>query len=1146
MPSNPLSMTIANTQNLPILVGNTSSFDISIKNLSSIQRFYNLTLFLTLPDGMTLSSATLTQTTSITNADNSITYSWINIKDLAPMEINYKFTITVKCGTKFKNGTVIPFGYTFSSVSVSCQVDTMPRGSYDALNQVITQQIYMSYVTTRFSSSITTSSKVLKGAGTSISLNDYTQVNTATCKFYNNSTSTSLVNISILLQDGIRYIGNITTSGTDASNLLSPIITLVSINNVIYTQLYFGNISLSINSNTTLIFSYAVFNRYNNNLGALIVHGTNLNIAINMTSADQLITSSFNSNFTFSAMDLIITASINSQIVDVQNNVTYSYVYRVGQYYTIKDIVVHYLLPDGILYISSSSNPTSVVNNSTHNGYYLTYNFTQANPNSTKTVTISSKINSYYYYKFDSEFVNLPIVASDPFLAATDILGTLVENLTQVTDSSNVSSSINIGTITKQFIKGYYKNGTAKTINALAPGDLAEYKLSYSASTLKAIQKQVYIDDFFPLAATPIDTLTYIYTGVVPVTSPSLISPHGVDFNYGDIPGLSTATINFKVAIASLGGSGQNSNLMKLKGINTYGTAYSNRTQVNVNIGSPNLTLTKTVAGPNKNAIQANEIYTYTVTLSNSSNLGTETDAFDFTLTDTLTPSWSTINSSSIQITGSAIYDSPIVQSDSIIINIHKLSPGSSITLNYNVTISAILSPGVTITTTASNTNPYSQVYNASDSNFQYTNLNKSASVSLSSLAITLSKTNVANVLKVGYPVSYILTATIPQGTIAYNLYIKDTLPSGGQTYLGPSYKNDIQTNPTISSNIITFATESIVDARSSIQILTYTTVAKISNATKILNTTTSTQTNTMQCLYQKVQNASYTTITKTLLLTINHPNIVMNLSAKDKTNSTIYSSNATINTNSIMQFTLMFQNNSAIKLVNGTIEIPLNNNFIFSSIDNSSLCTATFNSTLKKLVISIPQLDSLYSGYITFTVLPQSTLRAGTSIPTQATAISYYNDISSTKVYGGETSNVLTSILPAGVLLKPNPIYQINDTTQFIVTAPGDTATIIDYFTNIGGGYDDFTLTIQPVAIPYSLYIDDVKVADIQSNTLYQGNLPSMTNLSPGTNKTIKLLASIPLSGSLGVRYDFIVTAASKTSPYPQSTVLNIDPDPF
>lgn len=111
MDSNMLNIIVSNTQKIPIIIGNTSTFSITIQNLSTVQRFYNLGLTITIPDGLVLSTSTFSQTSSITNADNSITYSWVNMKDLAPMEVNFTFSITVKCNTKFKNGTVIPFGY---------------------------------------------------------------------------------------------------------------------------------------------------------------------------------------------------------------------------------------------------------------------------------------------------------------------------------------------------------------------------------------------------------------------------------------------------------------------------------------------------------------------------------------------------------------------------------------------------------------------------------------------------------------------------------------------------------------------------------------------------------------------------------------------------------------------------------------------------------------------------------------------------------------------------------------------------------------------------------------------------------------------------------------------------------------------------
>ncbi|NFG26194.1 isopeptide-forming domain-containing fimbrial protein [Clostridium botulinum] len=1138
MPSNPIVMIINNTENVPIIVGGTSSFNINIQNTSTDTRFYNLSLSLTLPNGLTLSSSTIAQTSTVSNLDNSTSYYWTNLKDLAPLEINYNFNITVKCNSTFKNGSSIPFGYTFSNINVQCQVDTMPRGIYDAGNQQLTTQTLMSFLSTMFNGIITTSGKVLKGAGTSISLNDYTQVNTATCQFFNNSLLTSSVNISILLDDGIRYLSGIVVTGTDASQFNSPIVNTVVINNKQYTQLYYGGITLSTNSNTTLKFNYAVWNQYNNNQGNFIAHGTKLNMSVNMSSSSY----SLNNSFTFSAMDLIISTSVSKSLVDVQNNLTFSYNYKVGQYYDIKNIIVYYYLPDGIYYLSSSYVPSSVINNSTIQGYYITYNFPLALRNSVTTVNISAKVNSYYQYKFDSNLNQLPVVSFDSFNATTNITGTTVSQLNVVTDSSNTSCSINIGSIQKQFIKAYYRDGTPKTINTLAPFDFAQYTLTYTATNLNAMQKQIYIDDFFPLSADPINNLNYIYTGYQPIASPQLISPHGVDFYYGDIPGKSSSIIDFKVPINSLGTPSQNINLMKLRGINTLGFSYSSRSQVLINIGNPNLQLIKSVSGPNTSSIKAGEIYSYTVKITNTNTLGTETDAFNFTLTDTLS-SWFTLNPNSINVSGSGIYSSYQFDNNNVYLYINKLSPGQSLTLTYNVTISSVISPGVNISTTATNTNPYSQIYNSSLNNFQYTGLIKSASTTISSSSITLTKTTNNDVFKVGSPIIYTITLTIPLGTIAYNVSVRDTLSNGNQIYNGSAFRNGISITPSVSSNVINFPSEGTIDSRTSKQTIVYTLYCKINNGSKSINATTSTQNNSYQCFYSQISGGNISTISKSLSVTINHPNILMNLTCTDKTSSIVYNQTVTASISSVLQFKLSFQNNSAIDLVNGTIQIPINSNFTFSSIDTTTQCTGSYNSSTNKIIILINTLPPSTSGVIIFTLLPKSNLTSGTSITTVATATSYYNNILLTKIYSGETSNTLTTIFSPGTSLLPNPLTKINDSTSFIVTQPGNTATIINYFNNTGGGYDSYTLSIQPVALAYSLYIDNSKIIDVPANTSYTANLDVMKNLSPNTSKTITITSVIPLNQPLGSRYDFIVTTTSLTNPYPSKTVLNIDP---
>ena len=52
------------------------------------------------------------------------------------------------------------------------------------------------------------------------------------------------------------------------------------------------------------------------------------------------------------------------------------------------------------------------------------------------------------------------------------------------------------------------------------------------------------------------------------------------------------------------------------------------------------------------------------------------------------------------------------------------------------------------------------------------------------------------------------------------------------------------------------------------------------------------------------------------------------------------------------------------------------------------------------------------------------------------------------------------------------------------------------------------------------------------------------MKNLPNGTKKTITIQTLIPSSSPFGTRYDFTVTVASLTYPYPSKTVLNMDPN--
>lgn len=1131
-----LSVTVGNTQNVPLILGGTTNVVVSIKNISSTIYLYNLNIVINTPDGLTIENTSEPITSSISNPNGSKAYNFINIKDLAPLEVNYTFTMTVRAATTFANGSTIPFGYTFTGFSIACQMDTMPRGNYDIGNQIETGTVTMTYIAARYKCSISTAAKVLKGAGTSIFLNDYSQTSTATCTFINNGVSASGVSAKILLPNGIRYLGNIIATGTSPSQFLNPTVSTVTVNGSIFTQLYFGGLVLPQNSSTNVTFTYAIWNRYDENTGSLINHATSLTFQASMFDSIE----TAEATRSFLAMDVIITDTIAAAFVDIGDIVNFSFSYLIGGYYDIQSIVIHYLMGDGITYLTSSVTPTSVVDNPTLKGYYLTYNVPIALKNSVATVNLTGEVSSNYRYKFDSQNIPLPVVAYDNLRTTDDIQGTLVGLGAVVTDSASASTNIDIATIQKEFLAAYYSDNTLKTISALAPGDFAEYKLTYNASTLNAIQKEINMYDFFPLAAGPIDGLPYTYTGYQPLgLAPLPIEPHGIIFEYGDISGNELITITYKVPIDAIGNPADNNNLFKYSGINTDGIAYSLRTQVLVNIATPNIQLSKTVSGPNINAIQVGEVYTYTVTISNDSTGVTGTDAFDFVLSDSLS-NWFTVNPGSITVSGTGTYNTPVLTSNSIDIDILQLSPGETLTLSYTATISNVLVPNLTITTTATNTNPYSQ---ANDStSYQYTNQSRSASTTIKSLNITFNKTVSSGVLKIGSYISYTITTIVPLGTIAYNLTVIDTLPLNNQTFISAT-KNGIAVTPTVSNNIITFPTESVVDSRVTQQTIVYVIYCQIVNGTKSLNTTTLIQTNNYRCNYYRISTGGTVyPINKSLNVTINVPNILLNLTATDTVRGVTYTSTGSIYTNSILKYKLVFTNNSAINLVNGVIELPVPTALNFGGFNSLFGCTASFNAATSKITINVASLAPSEKGNIIFTATPISTTPSSTVIQNRATAIQYYNDIYS-KVYGGETSNYITLTFGPGVSLLPDPAYRVNDSTSFRISQPGSTVTILNFFSNTGGGLDSFTTTLAPVALPYALYIDDVLVANVPANTAYSQNLTQMANVPSGASKVIKIVTQLPQSMALGTRYDFVVTTTSLTAPYPSKTVTNIDP---
>ena len=82
---------------------NDGNFRLLFSNTSLINMGYNLTVKITIPNGVSYVTSDIPPTSITNNIDGTITLIWQSIKDLAPNELNSAFNITLKADETFRN-----------------------------------------------------------------------------------------------------------------------------------------------------------------------------------------------------------------------------------------------------------------------------------------------------------------------------------------------------------------------------------------------------------------------------------------------------------------------------------------------------------------------------------------------------------------------------------------------------------------------------------------------------------------------------------------------------------------------------------------------------------------------------------------------------------------------------------------------------------------------------------------------------------------------------------------------------------------------------------------------------------------------------------------------------------------------------------
>ena len=812
---------------LRVVLGADGTFSVGFSNISTTDTAYNLTLNINLPDGVSFVGSSETPTSIITNPDETISIEFLNIKDLAPNEVDFEIQLTLKSDENFRDtGNPVPFDIPLTSIDISATVDTLPRGDEDPGNQKITKTGTADFIPLRYSLTKSSPGKILKGAGLITPPTPPQWSFKYTLTVFNNSREPSQVTLADDLPNGVRYLDNISVTGPDALALSSPTVITPSPGPGCqdFVTINWGTVTLSAGSTNGITFDAAIWDNFTincvENSGSKISHMAPLQ---NIATLNGL-SGPVQAHSTINAMDATIDKSVVSQSTDVGLVKTYTLAYRINQYDDVSFFTITDLISDGQIYNSGSA--TIVPDSITVNPDGTTELFWNLGLQTTGTsgiITFKTTVNSTF-------IGGGPVAAGDTLNNDVNINGTNQITLTPTPDSSKAIIFIVQPSISKEILGYFYKDGSPKLFDVAAPGDKVSFKITYDATNLTASQLNIEIDEFAPLNMGPLPSSTdVIFGGTVsgPFNQQS-ISPNGLRWTLGTVDGGRFWTATFDISVENIDFVGVRNNLSKLSGQDTEGFSYSDRNQVEVKFGQPNLEFEKTVSGPNVNAIKAGETYTYSIMISNPQNLeGNVTDAFEMDLSDTI-PDKLTYVPASANVTGTGSFNPPSITGQNVTMTITQLAPGESLTLTFDVTVDSTIVAGELLTNNAVLQRPYSQP----DRSFQFPGAPLIDDTSLRALGLIIDKRIDPTFAKIGDTVTYVIQIRVPDGTTAFNVQLTDNFPDNKQDFIvGSATLDGNPVIPSVSGGIVIFPTIPFIDATAGSVAKTYSFDVRITDA---------------------------------------------------------------------------------------------------------------------------------------------------------------------------------------------------------------------------------------------------------------------------------------------------------------------------
>lgn len=1040
MPISPSDFNAAISPNpVRVTVGMNGNVNLSFSNTSLTERGYNLTVNLKLPDGVSYAGGLIPPNSIINNPDGTILLTWTNIKDLYPNEIAYVLGVTLHADETFRStGQIVPFDVPLASVVLDGTVDTLPRGNDDPGNMKITKSDSANFIPLRYNLTKSAPGKYPKGAGI---LSPYTAprwIYTYTLTVENNSRDPSTVTLVDNLPNGVRYLGGLSVSGMDSAALSSPTVITPSPGPDCqdFVTLDWGTVTLSPISVNTITFNAAIWDNYTSgcveNSGARIPHMTAM---LNIATLDGL-SGSVHGQTATKAMDATITKIVASGSTDVGKINNYTLVYRINQYDNVDSFVVTDTIGDGQTYIEGSASlppvppvPPKNVDGTTT----LTWDLGLLAAGATGSIIFKTTTDADYY-------IGGPVSAGDTLIDNVNISGINQTALAPVPDNSSAATSIGVPNITKQLINYFYKDGSVKSYSVAAPGDMVGFLITYSSTGIAAQQRNIEIDEYAPLNMGPLTaSLPVTYGGTLGTSfSPFTVSPNGLRWALGTVPGNSLWTADFKVSVQDIDFVGTRNNLAKLTGLNTEGYAYSDRDQTAVNFGQPNITLTKTVAGPDVNAVKAGETYTYSITIANPESIdGNTTDAFQMDLTDVIPADL--IHTGTYSVTGTGDYSTPVFAGQNVSMTILKLAPGDSLTFSYNVLVTLSVVSGQSYINNAVLQRPYSQP----DRSYQFIGEPFTAFTTLRAKGIILTKLLSPGTARIGDKVTYILQAAVPQGTIAYKVQVVDAFPFSTQSYQGNAAQDGSPVTPVVLGGTVTFPVIPFVNATAAAVTITYTFDIRVTGGTHVSPFVQNQVDNAT--VYWDLNNTGTHAVpySTSAALLVKTPNLTLR---KEQSKGGSYTTGSlSYNIGDVISYRITVTNTGAETAFNTVITDVLN---LLLSFNTGSISTTagTASEAGGTVTWNIPALASTASARLTFTVNTLPGVPADGSVTDRATIVSYNTNNNGFGIsYGPVNSNQVQLIPPAVAIAKsasPN-LSEIGDNITYTITITVQNGTI-------------------------------------------------------------------------------------------------------